>query len=158
MHRRGLLRLLGLAAAGLAGCAGSDTDRGEPPTRPSPAQPTPEPTTPTPEPTPSPTPTPDRFVDGLWPSLRDTRVTESGNGHPQAIVPVENTTDRSLDATLAVTVRGSGDEYSADTDISVPAGQRREYSVTFDVTWDSVAAESDPSVREVFLYNPAYRS
>lgn len=158
MDRRSLLRLLGLSVAGLAGCASSDTERGDPPTRPQPAPDTPDPGTPTPTPPPTPTPTPDRFVDALQASLRDARVTESGTGHPQAIVPVENTTDQSRDATLAVTIRGSDTQYSATTGISVPGGEQREYSVAFDVAWNTAAADGDPSVREIFLYNPAYRS
>jgi hypothetical protein len=158
MDRRSLLRLLGLSAVGLAGCASSDTQRGDPPTRPAPAPSTPEPATPTPTPTPSPTPTPERFVDGLQPSLRETRVTESSDGRLQALVPVENTTDESRDATLAVTIESSDEEYTASTGISVPAGASREYSVTFDVAWSTAMADGDPIVRELLLYNPVYRS
>jgi hypothetical protein len=158
MDRRSLLRLLGLSVAGLAGCASSDTQRGDPPTRPAPAPSTPEPATPTPTPTPSPTPTPERFVDGLQPSLRETLVTESDDGKLQVHVPVENTTDRPLDATLVVTIEDSGEEYTTSTAITVPAGASREYSVTFDVAWSTATADGDPIVRELLLYNPVYRS
>lgn len=155
MKRRGLLRLLGLAAAGLAGCSGGETERGSPPTRPPPATPTPEP--PTPTPTPSPTPTPERFVDELQPSL-DVTVSKADDGSTQVAVPVENTAAESRDATLSVTIEGSGQRYSAGRSVTVPGGTRAEYPVAFDVAWDTVAAEGTPIVREVLVYNPAYRS
>ncbi|MEF8785037.1 MAG: hypothetical protein V5A45_03825 [Haloarculaceae archaeon] len=156
MQRRGVLRLFGLAVAGLAGCASGDTERGDPPTRPAPAEPTPEP--PTPTPTPSPTPTPERFVDDLQTALEGVRVTETDDGLTQATVPVENTADEAREATLSVTIAGGGQRYSASTSISVPADTEQEYDIELDVGWTTVSADHGPTVREVFLYNPAYRS
>ncbi|WP_340100395.1 hypothetical protein [Salinibaculum salinum] len=156
MQRRGVLRLLGLAVAGLAGCASGDTERGDPPTRPPPVEPTPEP--PTPTPTPSPTPTPERFADDLQTALGEVRVAETDDGLTRATVPVENTADVAREATLSVTIAGGNNRYTASTSISVPADTEREYSVVFDIEWTTVSADSQPSVREVFLYNPAYRS
>lgn len=158
MQRRGVLRLLGVAIAGLAGCAGGETERDDPPTRPPSVEPTPTPTTPTATPTPSPTPTPERFVDALQTAIGEVRVTETDDGRTQAIVPVENTADGSREATLSVTIAGNDKRYSASTSISVPAETEQEFSVAFDVNWATVAPDGQPSVREVFLYNPEYRS
>ena len=151
MDRRSLLRLLGLSAAGLAGCAGGDSDRGEAPTRPQQAAPTRSSTS-------TPISGPERVVDVLRPSLTGIDLVETDDGHPQAVVPVQNTSDQSADAVLSVTIEGGGEEYTARTDISVPANTSREYSVTFDVAWSTVAADSDPSIREIVPYNPEYLS
>jgi hypothetical protein len=151
MNRRSLLRLLGLSVVGLAGCASDGSDRGGPPTRPAPAEPTPDHSA-------TPISGPERVVDALQPSITGIQLVETDDGHPRAIVPVQNTGEESADAVLAVTIEGSGEEYTTRTDISVPAGESREYSLTFDVAWSTVAADSEPSISEIVPLNPEYLS
>ena len=98
------------------------------------------------------------MIDALQPSLTGIRLTETDDGHPRAFVPVRNAGDRAADAVLAVSIEGSGETYTARTDISVPAGESREYSLTFDVAWTTVAADSEPSISEIVPYNPEYLS
>lgn len=98
------------------------------------------------------------MIDALQPSLTGIRLTETDDGHPRAVVPVRNAGDRATDAVLAVSIEGSGETYTARTDISVPAGESREYSLTFDVAWATVAADSEPSISEIVPYNPEYLS
>ena len=151
MDRRALLSLFGLSVAGLAGCASSDPDRGEPPTRPDPVKPTPDPSS-------TPISGPERVVDTLRPSITGISLVETDDGRPQATVPVLNTGDRAADAVLAVSIEGGGESYTTRTAITVPAGDSREYTLTFDVAWSTVAADSEPRISEIVPYNPEYLS
>jgi hypothetical protein len=150
MNRRSLLRVLGLSVAGLAGCGGETPERGAPPTRLSQ------------DITPGPSSThitgPDRVVDTLQPSITGLSLVETDDGHPRAVVPVRNTGEEAADAVLPVTIEGSGEEYTTRTDISVPAGESREFSFIFNIKLATVAAESDPSISEIVPFNPAYLS
>jgi len=153
MRRRTLLRTLALAAAGLAGCTSSDDHRGPPPTRPSPASPT-QRTTRTPTPDPGiPTPTPTPFVEELQTDITAVTVEEDASGQLVATVPVENTTDVTLDADLVVTVEGT-DTYTTRQRISVPPAVTEHETVLFGVDWDEAAGDTRPQVREILLLVP----
>lgn len=138
MRRRSVLRTLGLAVVGLAGCGRVDSFEGTPPP-PVNQETTRAPATPTPRPT----------VEGLrLTGAADVDFAESESGTVLVTLPVENTGDRRRTAEMLVGVEADGEMLTVRRTITVDAGATTSITVEFDTDWD----EFSPNLRPPVFY------